>query len=181
MTNAGTGRSTDVKTHIRNGAAVLLIVAVAGIPVSAVQQNIHQRPTSVTATITGSPTLRDGNFTGKGTSGICGEIPKMASLTGEDTFVIEFTGVDTRGSVYSVSFGSKQLVRGVLNGNKFLLNVSVVTANGGKPPVYALDTQTPKPGESGAATLTQKGQATTLSLTGMNDMKEKITLTVTCG
>ena len=160
---------------------VILILTVAGMPWLATQQNIYQRPTSVTATITGSPTLRDGSFTGQGTSGICGEIPKMASLTGEDTFVIEFTGNDTRGSVYSISFGSKQLVRGAVTGNKFVLNVSVVTANGGKPPLYALDTQTPKVGETGTATLTQKGSATTLSLTGQNDMKEKITLTVSCG
>jgi len=145
-------------------------------------QNIYQRPTSITATITGSPTLRDGKFTGQGASGICGEIPKMASLSGEDSFVIEFSGMQqTPGSVYSVSFGSKELVRGKVTGSKFVLNVSVVTANGGKPPVYALDTQTPKPKELGTATLSQKGRATTLSLTGTNDANETITLTVTCG
>ena len=170
-----------LNTRRSSAFGVLLIAAVSASQPTMAQQNIYQRPTSVTATIVGSPTLRDGSFTGQGTSGMCGEIPKMSSMTGEDTFVIEFSGADTRGSVYSISFGSKQLVRGVLNGNKFVLNVSVVTANGGKPPLYALDTQTPKPGETGNATLTQKGQATTLSLTGTNDAKEKITLTVTCG
>jgi len=103
------------------------------------------------------------------------------SLTGEDTFSIELSGTETPGSVYSVSFGSKQLVRGVVTGSKFVLNVSVVTANGGKPPLYALDTTTPATDVSGTATLAKKGQATTLSLTGTNAAKEKITLAVTCG
>ena len=161
---------------------LMLTVAVGASPVLAVQQNIYKRPTSVTATISGSPTLRDGSFTGKGTSGICGEIPKMASLTGEDTFVIEFTGTQSGpGSIAAISFGSKQLVRGILTSNLFTLNVSVVTANGGKPPVYVLNTDQKKPGESGTATLSNKGPATTLSLVGQNDMKEKITLTIICG
>jgi len=169
----------DVKTH---AVIVIVILAVASMPMLAMQQNIYQRPTSVSATITGSPTLRDGVFKGQGTSGICGEVPKMMSLTGTDIFSIEFGDEKmSPGSVYSVSFGSKQLVKGVQNGSQFVLNVSVVTANGGKPPIYALDTETPKAGVSGTATLTQKGQATTLSLTGMNEAKEKITLTVTCG
>jgi len=167
-----------VKIHT---ALVALIVAVTSRPGLAAQQNIYQRPTSVTAIITGSPTLRDGMFTGKGTSAICGEIPKLASLTGEDTFVIEFSGAETRGSVYSISFGSKQLVRGVVTSNLFLLNVAVVTANGGNPPLYVLNTDLKKPGESGVATLSQKGAATTLTLAGENDQKEKITLTVVCG
>jgi hypothetical protein len=159
-----------------------LVIAVAGAAALAAQQNIYQRPTSVTATIVGSPTLRDGSFTGQGTSAICGEIPKIASLTGQDTFSIEFAGTQmSPGSVYSISFGSKQLVRGARTGNEFVLNVSVVTANGGQPPLYALDTEQQKAGVSGRATLTQKGQATTLSLTGTNDAKETITLQVTCG
>jgi hypothetical protein len=166
---------------IGRAATPILVLALASSPMLAAQQNLYQRPTSVTAAITGSPTLRDGNFTGRGTSNICGEIPKIMSLTGVDTFSIEFSGTDTPGSVYSVSFGSKQLVRGVVNGSKFVLNVSVVTANGGKPPLYALDTETPAAGVSGTAMLTQKGQATTLALTGTNAAKEKITLTVTCG
>jgi len=157
---------------------LLISVLVSASPL-APQQNIHQRQTSVTATITGSPKLRDGSFTGQGTSGICGEVP--ASVIGVDTFSIEFSGPDTRGSVYSVSFGSKQLVRGVQSGSKFVLNVSVVTPDGGKPPVYAIDTETPKPGVIGSATLISKGQATTLSLTGTNGAKETITLKVTCG
>ena len=167
-----------MKAH---AAMVVLIVMVVSRPGLNAQQNIYQRPTSVTAVIAGSPTLRDGTFTGQGTSSICGEIPKLASMTGEDTFVIEFSGADMRGSVYSISFGSKQLVRGVATSNLFTLNVSVVTANGGKPPLYVLNTDQRKPGESGVATLSQKGSATTLTLAGENDQKEKITLTVTCG
>ena len=165
-----------------HAAALILVSGLVGDSGFAAQQNRYQRPTSITATITGSPKLRDGTFAGKGTSGICGEIPKMSSMTGEDTFVIEFSdGPQSPGSVYNVSFGSNQLVRGATSASKFRLNVSVVTADGGKPPVYALDSQTPKPGESGTVTLSQKGQATTLSLTGMNDMKERITLLITCG
>lgn len=162
--------------------AILLLIAGMILPATASQQNIYQRPTSVTATISGSPKLRNGSFTGLGTSGICGEIPKMSSMTGEDTFVVEFSSTQQPpGTVYSVSFGSNQLVRGARSAAKFRLNVSVVTADGGKPPFYALDTQTPRPGESGTATLSQNGKATTVSLTGINDAKETITLKITCG
>ena len=163
---------------------VAATLGVLGVSALAEQQSIYQRPASITATISGSPKLRDGSFTGQGTAGICGEISKFSSLSGEDTFSIEFSGADPAGSVYNISLGSKQLVRGVQSGSKFILNVSVVTADGGRPPVYALDTQTPpKPGlsVSGNATLISKGRATTLSLTGTNEAKETITLKVTCG
>jgi hypothetical protein len=163
--------------------ALLIVVTAASVPAASSQQkNVYQRPTSVTATITGSPRLRDGSFTGQGTSGICGELPGMAAITGEGAFVIEFTGAQqSPGSVYSVAFGSKQFVRGATSSNLFTLNVSVVTADGGKPPAYVLNTDQRKPGESGLATLTQKGQTTTLSVRGEEGMKEKINLLVTCG
>ena len=166
----------------RIAASLLAVSVFMGGLLHASQPDIYQRPTSITATISGSPKLRNGSFTGQGTSGICGEVPKMRSLTGEDTFSVEFSGAESSpGSVTSVSFGSKQIVRGVLSGSQFVVNVSVVTADGGRPPLYALDTEQKKPGVSGTVTLTQRGQATTLSLTGTNDAKETITLTITCG
>jgi hypothetical protein len=143
-------------------------------------QGIYQRKTSAQAQITGSPKLRDGTFGATGVSGICGEIPKESSMTGTATFVIEFPNDVPTGTVTSVSFGSKQLVGGVTKATRFMLNVSVKTANGGRPPAYVLDTETPKRAHSGTATLTKKGSAITLRVAGKEDMGENITLTVTC-
>jgi hypothetical protein len=161
--------------------ALLPLIVLAAVPVTADQQNIYQRPTVGTAIIAGSRNLYDGTFKVNGTSGICGEIPKMASLTGVDTFVIEFSGGETRGEVTTVSFGSKELVRGVTKGSLFTLNVHVVTAQGGRPYAYVLNTDQKKPGETGEATLTQKGKSTTLEVRGQNDMKQTITLVMSCG
>jgi hypothetical protein len=143
-------------------------------------QGIYQRPTTAQASITGSPKLRDGNFTATGISSICGEVPMMSSMTGTAVFNVEFPNDTPRGSITSISFGSKELVGGKTRSTKFLLNVSVVTANGGRPPAYVLHTENPKPGNTGVATLTKKGRAVTLKVTGREDMGETISLTVTC-
>ena len=162
----------------RCAVAFTLIMATAPQLIEA--QGIYQRKTSAQAQITGSPKLRDGTFGATGVSGICGEIPKESSMTGTATFVIEFPNDVPTGTVTSVSFGSKQLVGGVTKTSKFMLNVSVKTANGGRPPAYVLDTETPKRGHNGTATLTKKGRSVTLSVTGSEDMGENITLKVTC-
>jgi len=157
------------------------VIALAAAALPAAQQNIYRRPTDANAIIVGSKGLYDGTFKSAGESNPCGEIPKMASLTGEDTFVIEFSGGDKPGEVTSISFGSKELVRGATKSSLFDLNISVVTANGGRPYAYKLHTADKRPGESGQATLVQKGKTTTLTVQGQNDMKETITLVVSCG
>ena len=43
-------------------------------------------------------------------SGVCGEIPKEASLTGQATFVIEFPSDPASGTITAIAFGSHQLV-----------------------------------------------------------------------
>jgi hypothetical protein len=164
-----------------NHILTAIVIGLAGAAPLARQQNISNRPTDANALIAGSKGLYDGTFKSPGTSSVCGEIPKMASLTGEDTFVIEFSGGEKPGEVTSITFGSKDLVRGATTSSLFSLNITVVTSNGGRPYAYKLHTDEKKPGESGTATLVQKGKATTLTVRGQNDMKETITLIVTCG
>jgi hypothetical protein len=156
------------------------MLAVAAHVAWAQAPSIHQRPISASATITGSPKLRDGQFTLAGKAAICGVIPKEASLTGEAAFVIEVAG-DTAGSMTSITFGSKQLVGAVTTATQFNLSVGMVTSNGGRPPQYVLNTGSPRQGNGGTATLTTVKGVSTLRVAGANDMKENIDLTVTCG
>jgi len=58
--------------------------------------------------------------------------------------------------------------------------VGVVTANGGRPPNYVLNTDSGQARNAGTATLTNTNGGTTLKVTGQNDMGETIDLTVTC-
>ena len=159
---------------------VLLTCVVAAQATWAQAPSINQRPIDASATITGSPKLRDGQFTLAGKAAICGVIPKEASLTGEATFVIEVAG-DTAGSMTSITFGSKQLVGAVKTATQFNLSVGMVTSTGGRPPQYVLNTGSPRPGNSGTATLTTVKNVSTLRVVGQNDAKENIDVTVTCG
>jgi hypothetical protein len=179
--DGGTPRA--VRTCMKRAILIVLLVAHVGLSLLAAQQNIYQRPTIANAIIAGSKNLFDGTYVTNGTSGICGEIPKMSSLTGEDTFVIEFTGnaPSNTASVLSLAFGSKELVRGVTKSPLFRLMVSVRTRNGGEPPAYVLNTDARQAGNSGVATLTYKGNTATLQVSGTNDMNQTITLIVSCG
>lgn len=165
----------------RTVARILLVVLVGASTVAA-QQNIYQRPTIANVIIAGSRNLYDGTYVTNGTSDICGEIPKMASLTGEDVFVIEFTGnaPSNAAAVLSLSFGSKELVRGVTKSPVFRLSVRVRTAKGGTPYAYVLNTDQKQP-VSGVATLTYQGNTAVLQVSGTNEMKETITMVVSCG
>lgn len=146
---------------------------------AASQTSINQRKTTARVTITGSPKLRDGSYELTGTSGVCGEIPKEASLTGQAAFVVEFPNDGSPNDpINAISFGSGQLVGGVTKASVFRLQVNVRTANGGRPPAYVLNTDTPK--NTGQATLTVKGTTVTLRVTGQEVMGETINLEVTC-
>jgi len=104
-------------------------------------QSIYQRETAAQAVIAGSRTRYDGSFALTAKSSVCGEIPKDESLTGTAVFVIEFPSDGTgNGPINSIAFGSKELVGGVTKSTVFRLNVGVVTALGGKPPAYVLNT-----------------------------------------
>jgi len=157
-----------------------LALTIANAEQPAAQSSINQRGTVAKALIGGSPKLRDGSFGATGVSGVCGEIPKEASLTGEAVFVVEFPNDAPTGTLTSVAFGSAQLVGGATKATVFRLMVGVVTANGGRPPNYVLNTDSSRPGNTGTATLTNANRTTTLRVTGQNDMKETIDLTVTC-
>jgi hypothetical protein len=49
------------------------------------------------------------------------------------------------GSITSVAFGSNQLVAGTTKATAFRLSVGVVTAKGGRPPLYVLNTDAKQP------------------------------------
>ena len=169
----------DVKENIVTLAAIGVL---ASAPVLAIQQNIYQRPTVANATIIGSKNLFDGTYVTKGNARLCGELPPLDPLPSSG-FVIEFEGQSPTNvaAVLDISFGSKELVGGVTKTSLFLLNVSVRTAKGGEPPAYVLHTQDKKPGNSGVATITRKGNTVTLDLRGTNDFGQSITLIVSCG
>lgn len=161
---------------------VVLTVAVAPAwqPVHA--QSIYQRHTVARAIIAGSHKLYDGTFNGSGASSICGMIPKEASMTGTDVFIIEYP-YDLPGDspIQSISFGSKQLVGKVKKATMFTLNVAVRLPNGSKPYAYVLHTDDPtKPKNTGTATLATSAGALRLTLSGTNDRGETIKLTVEC-
>lgn len=168
----------DVKKHT---AFVVMLVLTAG-SVFTAQQNIYQRPTVANAIIIGSKNLFDGTYVTKGTSRICGELPALDPLPSSG-FVIEFDGQSPSNvaAVLNIAFGSKELVRGVTKSSLFNLNVSVRTSKGGEPPAYVLHTDQGKPGNSGVATITHKGNTVTLDLRGTNDFGQSITLIVSCG
>jgi hypothetical protein len=142
--------------------------------------SIYQRPTVVNARIGGSPRLRDGTYNATGVSGVCGLIPKEASLTGEAMFVVEFPSDAASGSITSIAFGSNQLVPGNAKAAAFRLSVGVVTSAGGRPPLYVLNTDAPQSKSSGTATLVTTGRETTLTVKGQDDLDETIELTVVC-
>lgn len=147
----------------------------------AVAQSINQRKTKVDATIVGSRNLYDGRFSATGVSSVCGEIPKESSMTGTASFVIEYPNDDPGNApIQSIEFGSNELVGTARKSTQFRLSVHVRTPDGGKPNAYVLNTDTPSPKTSGVATLTKKENQLTLTVTGQNDMGEKITLTVVC-
>jgi hypothetical protein len=153
-----------------------LVVAVA----AAQAPSIYGRSIGAGATISGSPKLRDGVFQLAGRAAICGEIPKEASMTGEATFVIELAG-DTTGSMTTITFGAKGLAGRQATTSAFRLTVGVTTAQGGRPPHYVLNTDSPRSGNSGTATLTQTSDgAATLKIVGRNEANETIEFTATC-
>ena len=158
---------------------IVAALLAAGAVTSADQSSsINGRKTTARATITGSPKLRDGAFTASGVSGICGVIPK--EVMGEANFVIEFPNDAPTGTITSVAFGSKELVDGVTKSTRFRLSVAVLTAKGGRPPAYVLNTDSARGKASGTAVLSEAKGVTTLSVIGHEEMGETIDLTVVC-
>jgi hypothetical protein len=166
---------------IEPAGALALAIGLAGLA-WAQAPSIYQRKTTSSAVIANSRGLYDGSYSLIGESGICGEIPKEASLTGTDVFVVENFPSDPKPNdpITSISFGSKELVRGATKSTVFALNISVLTANGGRPPVYVLRTDVSGSGDVGVATLAQLGAETTLHVTGRNSMGATIDLKVKC-
>ena len=156
-----------------------LLVALLILSHSLEAQSINKRKTSARAAITNSR-IYPGNFSATGVANVCGVIPRMSSLTGVDTFVIEFPYDEIPGaSITSISFGSKQLVGKTTKSDKFLLNVSVQMPDGSRPYAYVLNTEI-RGDDKGTATVTQTKGSVTLRVVGANGMREAIDLRVTC-
>jgi hypothetical protein len=164
-------------------ARVVLLLALA-LPASAqsvLAQSINDRKTSARAVIAGSRGRYDGSFAANATSSICGEIPKESSLTGVATFVVEFPSEgNANAPIQSIAFGSSQLVGGVTTASVFRLDVAVLTAQGGRPPSYVLNTDAGDAKNTGTATLARSKGSLTLKVAGRNDMGESIDLTIEC-
>jgi len=163
--------------------AALLVVLAWTQPVSPQSgPSIYQRPTTAKALITGSPRLRDGSYQANGASLICGFLP---TLTGEPAaFVLEFPSEptpETPGWITSITFGSRELSP-ARDGktSRFTLNVKGVNAMGGQPAAFVLNTDPPRPNNTGVATLTHTPGAITLNVGGKEEGGETINLTVTC-
>ena len=159
---------------------VIGLLAITTLSATAAQLSINNRRATAKALIAGSPKLRDGSFNASGVAGVCGVIPKEASITGEANFVLEFPSDDQSGTITSIAFGSKELVGGSTKSTVFRLSVGVVTANGGRPPLYVLNTDSNNPKNAGTAILTEVKGVTTLRVTGQEVMGETIDLTVVC-
>ena len=165
------------------GRVILLtLLALAFCTQAAHSQGIYQRKTTVKATIAGSHNIYDGSFTGSGVSSICGEIPKMSSMTGVDTFVIEYPNDDPKNAgSQSVSLCSKQLVGKATTARLFTLNVAVRLPNGSKPYAYVLNTDPPRKGNSGVATIARSKNSVTVRVKGSNERGgETIDFSITC-
>jgi len=156
-----------------------LILAASSQPLQS--QNIYQKKTVVKATIAGSHNLYDGTFSASGTASICGEIPKMSSMTGTAVFVVEYPNDDPgTAQIQSVSFGSKALVGNVKKTGLFSLNVAVRLPNGSKPYAYVLNTDSGRPGNSGTATRTSAGGVNRITVVGKSERNETINFSLEC-
>ena len=159
---------------MRTGLALLMLVA-TGYPAAAQSPgSIYQRPIGAQAVITGSPRLRDGTFQLVGTAASCGVIPKEISATGETAFVIQ-TVDDTKGSMTTITFGALRLDGRTAGVTEFRLSIGVMTSDGGRPPLYVLNTDprtAGNDGNDGTATLSIAKGVSALHVAGHNDAKE---------
>jgi hypothetical protein len=160
-----------------SGMRPLAALVIALAPASA-EQAVNSRPTEVMVTIVNSPKLRDGTFSEKGTSSVCGELPKEMNFAGVPVFVVQFP--DGAGSqITNVTFDSKTLVGGVTSTTAFVLNVTVQSPTIGRPPAYALDTSRPKSGGKAVISMPFPGTLH-LEVEGLNEANERIVMRLTC-
>lgn len=167
--------------HASRIVTVILALAVSSTALQAQTQPWNNRKMSVTATISGSRGLYDGTFTASNVSNTCGEVGAMYNFSGQASFIVEYPR-DPRETdqVQSISFGSTKLVGKATSTSSFLLNITVLAKNGGRPYPYVLNTQD-NPKVTGLATLLRnKNKSVTLTVRGKNEAKESIVLTITC-
>jgi hypothetical protein len=166
--------------------AIRILAATLGIALStqglhAQAQPFNNRKTSAKATIAGSHGTYDGTFVASNVSNICGEVPAMMNFSGQASFIVEYPR-DPRDAdqIQSISFGSTKLTGKATTASAFLLNISVLAKNGGRPYAYVLNTQD-NPKVCGVATLIRNmDRSVVLSVRGKNEAGETIQLSITC-
>lgn len=127
------------------------------------------RPTEVRAVILSGPNA--GEYHSSGIHRMCG---RMATA-GPNSWTIDSAYGDVQ--INSVSFGVEHLIFDDVT-TKFHLGIVVVKPDGSSPPAYVVNAGS---GETGTAKLTIQGWSALLELEGVNAMKERIDLRVSCG
>lgn len=127
------------------------------------------RPTEVRAVILSGPNA--GEFHSSQIHRLCG---RMATA-GPNSWTIDSPNGDLE--INSVSFGAEHLIFDDVT-TKFHLGIVVIKPDGSSPPAYVVNAGS---GETGTAKLTIEGRSALLELEGVNAMKERIDLRVSCG
>lgn len=127
------------------------------------------RPTEVRAVILSGPNA--GEYHSSRIHRLCG---RMATA-GPNSWTIDSPYGDVQ--INSVSFGAEHLIFDDVT-TKFHLGIVVVKPDGSSPPAYVVNAGS---GETGTAKLTIEGRSALLELEGVNAMKERIDLRVSCG
>ena len=168
-------------TKVNRFLAVCFAIALSTQVSQAQSQPFNDRRTSARASLAGSPKLYDGTYTATNVSGICGEVPAMMNFSGVASFIIEYPR-DARATdqIQSISFSSAKLVGKATTTSEFLLNITVLRSNGGRPPAYVLNTKS-NPKVTGTATLLRnKNRSVTLNVRGKDEMGVTLQMSVTC-
>jgi hypothetical protein len=162
--------------------AALALMVLGGAPF-AMAQEANERAATVGVQIVDSK-LHGGAFALAGTARICGEVPKELNFAGVPAFGVLFYP-DTPpprggGEVTDLTFDSKELVGDVTTSGSFYLSITVQSVAIGSP--YALVLDTTKPKMSGIAKLTRPSrEELRLTVEGVNDVGETVTLQLICG
>lgn len=127
------------------------------------------RSTEVRAVILSGPNA--GEFHSSRIHRLCGRM----AIRGPNSWIIDSPSADVQ--ISSVSFGAEHLIFDDVT-TKFHLDIIVVKPDGSSPPAYVVNAGS---GETGTAKLKIEGQSAMLELEGVNSMKERIDLRVSCG
>lgn len=138
----------------------------------------NERPAEATVVIQNSHRY-EGRYELNTLARVCGEVPAEMNFAGVPVFTVQFYPESGQGAIRDITFSSKELVGGITDSSSFHLSVIVYSPAIGSPPAYVLDTS--RPGVSGEARLVASEKGThELSIDGVNEMDERIQLTLKC-